>query len=472
MFTGLPMARVIAYCLGGPGWQITNTMVVSIGLYYYLPPEGAGLVTQLSEEIFLGVLTAYGLARLIGGVADSIADPFVGHLSDRSRSAFGRRRAFLIYGTVPMVLTSALIFWPPGEPGSLLTFGFLSVMLAAYYVFFTIYVGPYLALIPEIARTDQQRIDLSRIRALVGGPLMLAYGFMWLKGIAMGRDAGLSTEEALRWVILSSAALSFVLCLMPIWAIDESRLGKTQASSLDWRASLVTTLRNRPFLVYLCAQIVTILGATMLWPALPYLARVLLGRDEAFAASLGLAFVPLITVSFAYIDRVAARLGTRNTMASSIALFGLCLIPFGLVTPDVPGGPHDRANLTIIITSLAIIGLPIAATLTLPMVMLGQIIDLDRTRTGANRAAMYFGVQGLLTKWVFAASGAILSFLFSKYGKSAAEPLGVLLIGPVAGGFCLFGAGLYALYPEREVVGALRAAEALEASPTNTPGEH
>ena len=174
----MSLRRQIAYCLGGPGWQMTSTLVVSIGIYYYLPPEGAGLVPQLSEEIFLGVLTAYGLARLIGGVVDSLADPFVGHYSDRSRSRFGRRRVFLTFGTVPMVLTSTLLFWPPGEPGSTTTFAFLSITLAAYYIFFTIYVGPYLALIPEIARTEQERIDLSRLRALVSGPFLMAYGFI------------------------------------------------------------------------------------------------------------------------------------------------------------------------------------------------------------------------------------------------------------------------------------------------------
>ena len=87
----------------------------------------------------------------------------------------------------------------------------------------------------------------------------------------------------------------------------------------------------------------------------------------------------------------------------------------------------------------------------LPTVLLGQLIDLDEARTGANRAAMYYGVQGLFTKWVYAASAAILSYLLSGYGRSVEEPLGVQLIGPVAGGICLVGAVLYSFYPEKKV---------------------
>ena len=50
-------ARLL-FVLGYPGWAVTSAVVSSIGIYFYLPPEGAGLETQVSEEIFLGVLTA------------------------------------------------------------------------------------------------------------------------------------------------------------------------------------------------------------------------------------------------------------------------------------------------------------------------------------------------------------------------------------------------------------------------------
>jgi hypothetical protein len=61
-----------------PDWQITGSIMVSIGIYFYQPPGDTGLNALPSEEAFLGVLTAYGLARIIGGVVDSLADPFVG----------------------------------------------------------------------------------------------------------------------------------------------------------------------------------------------------------------------------------------------------------------------------------------------------------------------------------------------------------------------------------------------------------
>ena len=67
--------RRLAYALGSPGFVISDRIVVAIAFYYYLPPSGRGLEPLLSQELFLGVLTAWGLSRLIGGAFDSVADP-------------------------------------------------------------------------------------------------------------------------------------------------------------------------------------------------------------------------------------------------------------------------------------------------------------------------------------------------------------------------------------------------------------
>lgn len=442
-------ARLL-FVLGYPGWAVTSAVVSSIGIYFYLPPEGAGLETQVSEEIFLGVLTAYGLARLIGGVVDSLADPIVGHLSDRSTSKLGRRRLFLIVGIVPMVFCPALLFFPPGEPGSFDIFVFLTVVLALYYIFFTVYVAPWFALIPEIARSEADRVSFSRLRAMIGGPIVMAYGIIWLAGIDLFKSAGFDATTAVQLVVVLSCLFAFAMCLAPILALDESELAVVP-STMNMKEALGTTVTNRPFMIYLAAQIIFILGMTMTGPAVPYIVRIILGRDEGFAALLSLAMLPGILIGFAFIHVLVNRVGPRNAVIWSIVVMGISMIPYGLLTPSVPDGPGDLFNLTVIVGFTAIKGLAIAGFMILPTVILGQLIDLDESVTGANRAAMYYGVQGLFTKWVYAASAAIMSYLLTAYGRSVEEPMGVLLIGPVAGSLCLLGAACYLFYPEQEV---------------------
>ena len=446
----LTFRQRLLFALGTPGFQITGAVVVSIGIYFYLPPEGAGLQVLVSEEIFFGVLTAYGLARLIGGVVDSLADPLVGHFSDRSRSRVGRRRIFLIVGIVPMTVIPGMIFFPPGEPGSFSTFYFLTVLLALYYVFFTVYVAPYLALIPEIAKTERDRVDLSRLRSLIGGPVIMAFSVLWLAGVDILKSQGMDATTAVQVVVVISCAFSFVFSICPILAVDESTFSTTR-SSLSMREALHRTLSNRPFVTYLLAQIVFILGITMIGPAVPYFARVILGRDEGFAAILALVTLPGIILGFVLIQTIVDRIGAKQTLVTGILLLGLSMFPIGFLTPSASGESGDLFNLIVVVILSVVMGLPVAGVMILPTVILGQLIDLDRAKTGASRAAMYYGVQGLLTKWVYAASAAILSFLLSAYGRSAEEPLGVLLIGPVAGTLCVIAALLYTLYPEKAV---------------------
>ncbi len=118
MLEPMPRGRRIAYALGAAGWQISDRIVIAIGIYFYLPPGDTNLVPQLSDKIFLGVLTAYSLARLLGGIVDSLADPLVGYASDRSCSRLGRRRLFMLVGVVPIVAAPACCWWVPSRPPS------------------------------------------------------------------------------------------------------------------------------------------------------------------------------------------------------------------------------------------------------------------------------------------------------------------------------------------------------------------
>ena len=149
--------RRLAYSAGMAGFQITDRIVIGIALYYYLPPAGRGLVPQVPEKAFWGPLTVFGLAMLVGRIFDSLADPIVGYASDRSRSRLGRRRAFLIYGLVPLVVSPALLFWPPGPAGSWINGLSLALVLCVYFIAFTVYVAPYLALIPELSSGTRDR---------------------------------------------------------------------------------------------------------------------------------------------------------------------------------------------------------------------------------------------------------------------------------------------------------------------------
>jgi GPH family glycoside/pentoside/hexuronide:cation symporter len=213
-----------------------------------------------------------------------------------------------------------------------------------------------------------------------------------------------------------------------------------------------STIRNRGFVRYLLAQLPFVVGVSLIGPALIYYATVVLGRSEGFAIYLGAAMVLPTLAGFVVVNRLVREFGSKRTMVSCVGLFSISLGSLWWLAPDVPGGPHDAMNLFLLFTVLVINGVPLAGFLVLPPVLIGQLTDWDHVHTGAHRAAIYFGMEGFITKLPYGIAAAVLAYLFQTFGASPERPLGVLLVGPIAGGFCLLSTLLFLLYPERAVL--------------------
>jgi len=447
----LSTPRRLAFALGNPGFQITDRIVVLVAVYFYLPPPGRGLTPQVPEDTAFGFVTVFGLAMLAGRLVDTAADPLVGFLSDRSRSRFGRRRVMLLVGIGPMVVLPILLFFPPFGPGSVWNGAWLGGLLALYFAAFTAYVAPYFALIPELAWTPEARLRLSQWMQIASIPVLGAFS-AWGVGLDLGREAGLSAATSVQWVVVGASVLALLLSLGPIVAVDESRHSQGSRSELPFKAALLATVRNRPFVIYLVGQVFFVLGVTMVQPVFPYLATVVLGRSEGFTVTFLASMGAGIAVGFLVQRPLMTRFGPKRLMIGCVALGALAVAALGLVEPALPGTPRDRINLWVVYGALGLFGVPAAGLMAIPHVIISQLIDADERRTGASRAAMFFGVQGLLTKWVYGLSTWIFTFLLARYGNSPDEPWGVVLVGPVAAVCCVLGCVFYAAYPESRVL--------------------
>ena len=83
--------------------------------------------------------------------------------SDRCTSKNGRRIPFLKGASLPLALSTVLVFWSPVNENSWINAAFLFGMILAYYLSITAYCTPYNALIPELGHTQQERLNISTI---------------------------------------------------------------------------------------------------------------------------------------------------------------------------------------------------------------------------------------------------------------------------------------------------------------------
>ena len=446
--------RRLAYAAGSPGYVSVNHAVGGMLLYFYLPPPDRGLVAQVPQATLLGPLTAFGIAMLVARAVDSVASPLVGYLSDRSRSRFGRRRAYMLRGFLPMLAFPMLAYWPPARAGSLLNVVWLTLVLCCYFVAATMYSGPHAALVPEMAHSDDERARLTRLLALCAFP-MAGLLMAWPRCIDWGRAAGMTPTESMRWIVVGVVVVAFVLCLVPFFAIDEARfVARADPSRFSVGEELSSLAGNRPFVIYLCASILFGIGGGLIFPILPYLSTVLLGRSEGFAFDLGASLGGMIGVGYAVVPRLLSWLRPKIILRISFSVYAVAAAALGLLRPSSAGTPQDSFNLAIAFGSLGLMGLAISGVSLMPNVLVGQLIDEDAERSGANRSALFLGVTRAFDKWAFGISSALIAFLFARFGNGPENPLGVQLVGPIAAAAAAAAALVLARFPDAPPLGA------------------
>ena len=134
--------------------------------------------------------------QFLGRVVDAIADPIIARWSDNHSGHLGRRIPFMLYSGILYTAVFIALFYPPATGESPLNSIYLTLMLGIYFALFTAYVCPHLALLPELARSNKDRVDLSTWKAVfsilgvagaavAGGMLIDSignYGMIWVMG--------------------------------------------------------------------------------------------------------------------------------------------------------------------------------------------------------------------------------------------------------------------------------------------------
>lgn len=405
--------------------MVTQVVLLWVA-YFYAPPPEAGLPTLIP-------VAWVGYALLVGRIVDAVVDPLVGAWSDATRSRWGRRRPFLVLGAVPLALTFALLWFPPVGWSSAALLAYLVVVSSLFFIMFTIYVAPYLALLPEIATETAARVGLATWQAvfnivglgigMVGsGFLIAAYGFR-------GMGAGL-------------ALIALVSFLIPAFTVPERVEADHKPLPSLWQ-SIRLTLQEPAFVYYVGGQVLFWFGFNAVVIAAPYLVTVVLGGTEADASLLLAATMGVAVLCFPAVTRLTAAQGPKAALQWTMAGLALALLIWGGVGRlPLPGGPMVQG-----LAVFGVAGFGVAGLFVLPNALVAEITDRDFTRTGMRREAIFFGVQGLLTKTAMGLSSFAVTQFMMAFGFTTESPWGVIWLGPAAAVFVLAGIAVFARYP-------------------------
>ena len=426
----LPFWGKIIYGTGSGGFSLIDRVLITWLFYYYItsPLEG---VEALMPPF------AFGIIMFLGRAIDAVADPVIARWSDNHQGKMGRRLPFMLFSGVAYAAVFIALFYPPVAENSPLNSVFLAVMLGLYFTLFTAYVCPYLALLPELARTAKDRVDLATFRAIF---MLLGVGIAL---IGSGILIGMFSFHGMVWIM---AFLGLIMLYLPM-LIKERDYAEAKPATLGLTEAIRTTFKNHAFVTYLIGNVTFWLGFNIITLNLPLYVTILLGgTEDDTSIYFGLAFVVAL-IFFPVVNILSKKIGLKAVMMFALVAF-LVLLPLfyflgqpmlGL-TPEVFG---------YILMGLA--GLPLAVIFIVPDAIVAEVSDLEIKLSGQRREAMYFGAQGFILKLAMGLSTVITSALLQFFGSTAAEPLGIQLTGPVSAVFILVGVIVFTRYPEKEV---------------------
>ncbi|HOT17846.1 MAG TPA: MFS transporter [Bacteroidales bacterium] len=361
----------------------------------------AGQLVGLMGNISLGISAFWlGLIMIIPRLWDAFSDPIVGHLSDNTRSRFGRRRPYLLIGGIAVAVFFVVLWWiPKGEtvhawfPSEAGYRSFqLFYILFALLLFFTattIFEIPHGALGMEMTSDPHERTRLFSGKSFVGN--LFAMSTPWLFALAnmeVFRGPGGNEADGMRYVSLMIAAILIPLSFWWTAKLREpgfARVAKQEKTTFWQDARIVSTNRNYIYLVltiFILAMgfnFVNLLGSYIpifyVFGGDKVAGAKLLGINGTIWAITGvLAVFPL--------NWISPRLGKRNTLIISMLL--MTLAQLSKIVCYNPEHPY----LVIIPTIMLSAGMLFFFTLGSSMV--GDICDEDELRTGKRTEGSYY----------------------------------------------------------------------------------
>ena len=430
MKSNLSLKTKLLYGSGDFGYSMNNSIIAALFPIFMMD--------------VVGVTPALAAAALfIGRSWDYINDPLVGYLSDRTRTRWGRRRPWLLFGALPFALTFILLWIKPAFINS--QTGLLIFFAAAYLIYeasaTTVYM-PYFALTPELTQDYDERTQLTSFRMLfniLGG--LTAYTLPMLVIGAM------VPENANRVVLMAVVfgLLAAIPYLIVFFSVREKKEYFEQAQP-GIRDAFKSVRKNKPFffgaMIYLCTWIVIILVETNLMFYIKYVIK----RPNQSSLLMGVIFISAI-IALPFWNWISKKGNKRVAYIIGVSFWAVMMCTLAILTPQTP--------VWVLLLICMLIGFGLSAAQVLPWAIIPDAIEWDEYQTGERHEGVFYSLITLMGKVAnsIAVPLSLLLLEFTGYVSNAAEqPRSALtglkiVIGPIPALLLLTGILFAAFYP-------------------------
>jgi GPH family glycoside/pentoside/hexuronide:cation symporter len=411
-------------------------------------------------DVFGIAATTAGIIMFSSKIWDSLVSPAMGFISDHTKTRWGSKRPYILFGALPAGISLALLFVTPNIVSPGLRTAYALAMFFLFCTAMTMMVVPYGALTANMTTDSRERTVISAYRmgfavvgTLVGAgatiPLVKRFGgALFTRYYGFAEIASEKAEILINVLGFRSVGILYGLVLTSIVLVSffsvRERPNVKEADAPSISDNLRLILKNRPFLILTAGVLMHQTSINIMSGVMVYFFKYNLGKElmvpVAFMIILGVGVLMLpvyIYISHRKGKKFAYNLGTGIMASMSIPIF-----LFG----DI--------DIRLTMFFLVIVGFGISTAFLSPWSIIPDTVEYSEWKTGIRREGIHYGFFQFAFKLSGAMSGLIIGIVLKFSGYLANRPqmpgalLGIkalLTLVPMV--FCIMGIILISRFP-------------------------
>ncbi|HEY4545527.1 MAG TPA: MFS transporter [Pedomonas sp.] len=373
----------------------------------------------ITNTFFLRFMTDYiGLAAALAGtllaatkIVDACINPVMGLVSDNTQSRWGRRRPYLLAGTLLGALSLILMFNVPMSLTGALVPAYVFAVLVLVSVAYTAFNVPYLAMMAEMTSNPQERALLVsyRVYALAAAQFIVGGGApLLVERLGADRPAygGMSMVLALMVIAVGLVAF-FSTRRAPVTELQAA------AKSRFWSA-LPTLFRSRLYVAVVLVKATFLIGSTAHTATATYYVRYVMQASESTLSLFLLVYSLGMVASQALWLKLIGRTSKVFAFMGAASIYTIVSIIWAFL------GAHVPTEVFILLS--AINGIGAGGLLLTSESMLPDAIEDDYRLSGLRREGTLASLFTFAEKGANAIGIAGVGFALSFYGYVAPPP--------------------------------------------------
>ena len=373
----------------------------------------------ITNTFFLRFMTDYiGLAAALAGtllaatkIVDACINPVMGLVSDNTKSSWGRRRPYLLAGTVLGALSLILMFNVPMSLSGAMVPVYVFAVLVLVSIAYTAFNVPYLAMMAEMTSSPQERAVLVsyRVYALAAAQFIVGGGApLLVQHLGADRPAygGMSMVLALMVIVVGLVAFLSTR-RAPVTELQAA------AKSRFWSA-LPTLFRSKLYVAVVLVKATFLIGSTAHTATATYYVRYVMQASEATLSLFLLVYSLGMVASQTLWLKLIGRTSKITAFIGAAGIYTTVSVIWAFL------GAHVPTEVFILLS--AINGIGAGGLLLTSESMLPDAIEDDYRLSGLRREGTLASLFTFAEKGANAIGIAGVGFALSFYGYVAPQP--------------------------------------------------